>query len=133
MADTVAGREYDAALHLLDRQILDPDGAMVANVDDLELTEDDQGRFLVTAILTGPDALGPRLGGRLGHWMVAVWQRLRADEDPAAGRIDIGEVVGVDSAVHIGVRRKALDVDGFEQWTYARIIDAIPGATHDPE
>jgi hypothetical protein len=133
MADTTAGREYDAALHLLDRQILDPDGNMVANVDDLELAEDDQGRLSVTAILTGPGALGPRLRGRLGHWMVAVWRRLRADEQPLPGRIDIGEVVAVDSAVRVGVRREALAVDGFERWAHARIIDAIPGAKHDPE
>ena len=31
------GRKYDAALHLLDRQIIDPRGGFVAKVDDLEL------------------------------------------------------------------------------------------------
>ena len=27
--DVVAGRQYDAALHLLDRQLIDPDGRLV--------------------------------------------------------------------------------------------------------
>lgn len=43
-----------AALHLLDRQIVDPDDRMVAKVDDVELTDDDKGGMRVTALLTGP-------------------------------------------------------------------------------
>ena len=53
----VPGKQYDAALHLLDRQLLDPDGELVGKVDDLELSEQD-GDLVVSAILTGPAALG---------------------------------------------------------------------------
>jgi hypothetical protein len=133
MDGTVAGRRYDAALSLLDRQIIDPDGRLLANVDDLELTERDDGRLVVTALLTGPGALGPRLGGRLGHWTVAVWRRLRADSDPMLGRIDTADISRIDSAVHLSVRADDPGIDGLERWVDAHIISRIPGATHEPE
>jgi len=119
---------YDAGLHLLDRQIVDPDDAPVANVDDLELRERADGRLAVSALLTGPGALGPRTGGRLGSWMVAIWRRLRPDADPQPGRIEARLVTHTDSAVHVSVRTRDLRVDGFEQWARANVIDKIPGA-----
>ena len=59
-----AGRVVDAGLHLLDRQVIDPDARNVCKVDDLELTvPEDGGAPYVTAILCGPGVLGRRLGG----------------------------------------------------------------------
>ena len=132
MDSTVAGRRYDAALNLLDRQIIDPDGGLVANVDDVELTERD-GRLVVTAILVGPGVLGPRLGGRLGHWTVAVWRRLRAEANPKPGRIDAADISRIDSAVHLSVRPDDPGIDGLGRWVDEHIISRIPGATHEPE
>src|SRR5215212_5955993 len=119
---------YDAGLHLLDRQIVDPDGAPVANVDDIELLQGADGRLAVSALLTGPGALGPRTPGRLGSWTVAVWRRLRPDADPRPGRIDARLVTHTDSVVHISARARGLRVDGFEQWVRAQVIEKIPGA-----
>jgi hypothetical protein len=133
MAGSVAGRRLDAALNLLDRQIIDPDGRLLANVDDLELTESDDGRLLVTAILTGPGVLGPRVGGRLGQWTVAVWRRLHAEEDPKPGRIDAADISRIDSAVHLSVRPDDPGLDGLERWVDEHVISRIPGATHEPE
>src|SRR2546426_5894659 len=46
------GRPVDAGLDLLDRQLIDPDGRMAGNVDDLELAiPTEGGRPVVTAIL----------------------------------------------------------------------------------
>jgi hypothetical protein len=119
---------YDAGLHLLDRQIVDPDEAPVAKVDDLELLQRPDGRLAVSALLTGPGALGPRTGGRLGLWMVAIWRRLRPDADPPLGRIEARAVTHTDSAVHVSARARDLAVDGFEQWARAHVIEKIPGA-----
>jgi hypothetical protein len=130
---TVPGRRLDAALHLLDRQLIDPDGRMVAKVDDLELTSRPDGRLVVSAILTGPGALGPRLGGRFGHWVVAVWSRLHPSEAPVPGRLPMSEVVDIDSAVHVGPRRSALGVDRLERWAVDHLVNRIPGARDDPE
>ncbi len=52
----------DAVLHLLDRQVVDVEGLLVCKVDDVELTELDDGVLGVTALLAGPAALTPRYG-----------------------------------------------------------------------
>jgi hypothetical protein len=132
-SQAVAGRRYDAALHLLDRQIVDPDDRLVAKVDDLEVAEDADGRILLTAMLTGPGALGPRMHGRLGELMVAVWKRLHPAEDPRPGRIPMGDVVHVDSAVHVGRRRADLAVDGFERWVRGHVVERLPLAPTDDD
>jgi hypothetical protein len=124
-------RQYDAGLHLLDRQIVDRDGSPVAKVDDLELRERADGRLAVAALLVGPGALGPRIGGRLGRWTVSIWRRLRPDADPPPGRVPADLVTGTDSAVHVSAAVHELDLDGLEQWVRRYVIEPIPGAGHD--
>jgi hypothetical protein len=121
------GRQYDAALHLLDRQIIDADDLLVAKVDDLELTERADGRWAVTAILVGPGALGPRMHGRLGEWVGAVWRRLHPDRDPAPGRIPISAVIDIDSSVTVTGHREDVGVDGLEKWVRTHVVDRLPG------
>jgi hypothetical protein len=133
MSETVGGRRYDAALQFLDRQIVDPEGRLVAKVDDLELQESPDGRLVVTALLTGPGALGPRLGGRVGEWVVAVWRRLHWSPEPEPGRIAIADVVDIDGAIHVGRRRATLGVDGLERWAYDHVVSRLPGSSHDPQ
>ena len=123
----------DAALHLLDRQIVDADGRLVANVDDVELARLEDGRFAVTALLVGPGALGPRISGVLGTTMTAVWARLAHKDRTRPGRIDMAEVADIGSAITLTVRRGTVDVDGFETWMREKVIKTIPGAAHDPE
>jgi hypothetical protein len=127
-----AGPRYDATQYLLDRQVVDRDGALVAKVDDLELTLRADGRFTVTAILTGPGALAGRFDGRLATLVGAVWRRLRSDADPRPGRITMDRVSVVDSSVHVAARRADLAVDGLETWVRDHLIGRIPGARHDP-
>jgi len=132
---------YDAALRLLDRQVIDSDGAFVCNVDDLEVDVSGTGPPRITALLTGPAALGPRTGGFIGRWMVATWRRLAPDQDPRPGRIDLHLIADIDSAIHLAVPRRRLEelaegdkgIDGFEQWARSVVIGRIPGARHDPE
>src|SRR4051794_17560140 len=98
----------DAVLHLLDRQVVDVDHLMVCKVDDLELTEFDDGVLAVTGLLVGSPAVVPRYGddgfGKLLH---DYWRRLgngEADRDDPY-RIDLALVDHVDSAVHLTVGR----------------------------
>jgi sporulation protein YlmC with PRC-barrel domain len=123
----------DAQLELLDRQIVDDDGRMVAKVDDVELTDREDGRLVVTGLLTGPGVLGPRLGGALGSITTAVWSRLsgRSPDDP--GRVDMGVVSDISTVITLRVSRRTADVDGFETWMRDRIIAAIPGSGTDPQ
>src|SRR3954447_7063983 len=98
----------DAVLHLLDRQGVDVEGVSVCKVDDVELTEFDDGVLGVTALLAGPAALVPRYGddgfGRLlGHY----WHRLgvqQGDRDDPY-RIDLELVERLGSGVELNVPR----------------------------
>jgi sporulation protein YlmC with PRC-barrel domain len=127
------GRRLDAHLNLLDRQIVDVDGRMVAKVDDVEIQERPDGRFAVTALLVGPGVLGPRIGGVVGRCMTAVWSRLAHKDSTGPGRIEMAAVADIGSAITLSVRRENLGVAGFEAWMRAQVIEKIPGASHEPD
>jgi sporulation protein YlmC with PRC-barrel domain len=126
-------RTLDLHLHLMDRQVVDPDGRMVSKVDDLELELDEAGRPYVTAILVGPRVLGPRFGGRLGRWMVAAAARLAGPDRPTPPRIDFALVTEIGSAVQLARRVDELDVAPLEGWVYRHLIGRIPGSGHASE
>jgi sporulation protein YlmC with PRC-barrel domain len=127
---TTVGRTLDLHLHLLDRQVIDPDGGLVCKVDDLEFDLDETGRPFVTAILVGPRALGPRLGGRLGRWVGAIGRRLADGQSPDPPRIDFALVSDIGSAIRVVRRRDELDVLSLERWVDANVISRIPGSGH---
>jgi hypothetical protein len=123
----------DLQLRLLDRQVVDRDGQLVCKVDDLELTPGANGVPYVTAILVGPRALGPRLGGRLGRWILALASRLADSPGAAPPRIPFGAVTDVHSAVDLDRTRGELGVDPLEGWVDRHIIGRIPGSRHAGE
>jgi hypothetical protein len=120
-------------LHLLDRQVVDPDDRMVCKVDDLELTLDDAGRPHITGILAGQRVLGGRIGGRIGRWITAVAARLTPDSGAAPHRIDFGVVTDIGSSISIARRRSELDVAPLESWVDRYVISRIPGSRHESE
>ena len=123
-----AGRVLSAGLDLLDRQLVDPEGLMAGNVDDLELELRDGGPPEVVAILAGPGALARRLGGRLGAWMAAAHDRLKDPDQEGPARISFGVVAGIGSQVDLTVGRKELDTFEFERWVRDHVIAKIPGS-----
>lgn len=100
---------YDAALHLLDRQIVDVDGLAIAKVDDVELTPDGD-ELVVTGLLSGPAALIPRLGGRAGGWLLRHYGAVKVAKahptDPDV--VDIAQVARVTSQIELAVPRRGL-------------------------
>ncbi len=125
-----AGKRFSADEMLLDRQIFDADDQPLGKVDDLELTlPDGGGPPVLTAILCGPTALGPRIGGRIGQWWAAVGRRLRPSDEPYPNRIPLDQVGKVDSTrLTLTVSRDVLDADRMRDWTRDHIIGRIPGA-----
>jgi sporulation protein YlmC with PRC-barrel domain len=105
--DRLAG-SLDAVLHLLDRQVIDADDLLVCKVDDVELTQFDDGVLGVTGLLVGPAALVPRYGDDgLGRLLHDFWRSLdttRADRDDPY-RIDLALVEKLGSAVELNVGR----------------------------
>jgi hypothetical protein len=126
------GRRLYGALHLLDRQIVDVDGRMAGKVDDVELEPSEAGdSFHVVTILSGPGALGPRMGGRFGRFVAAVHRRL-ADE-PRPARLSFGVVTDVGNHVTVGLSRDDLESNRAEEWTRVHLVDHVPGADRAAE
>ena len=127
----MTARELDLNLHLLDRQVVDVNGLMVCNVDDLELTTDERGRLIVTAILVGPRALGPRIGGRLGRWIASIAGRIADTDGPP--RIDFNTVTEIGSDIRLRVPRRQLDAAPLEDWVVRYVVARIPGSRHESQ
>ena len=106
------GSPYDAALHLLDRQVIDRDGLLVCKVDDVELVEDGS-RLRATALLAGRAALLPRLGA----FLLRYWERLGPEEADRRQpyRIPLRAVAEVTSAVQLRVAREDLLVRAVDE------------------
>lgn len=115
---------------LLDRQIVDFSGALIGKVDDIELTVDEQGVPHVAALLVGPQALGRRMGGRLGRLISGLAGRLHPAENPDPLRIGWDLVANdprTDCLVKLSVRRELLTEPALEQWLRVHFINRIPG------
>ena len=124
-----AGRVLDAGLELLDRQMIDVDGRMAGNVDDLELTLPPEGGApFVTAVVGGPGARARRIGGRIGNTIAKVHERLQESGIEGPARISFGTVTSVGSDVRLAVSRHDLEIYRFERWTRDTIIAKIPGS-----
>jgi len=129
MEDRPGGGAFlDAGLQLLDRQIVDVDGRMAGKVDDLVLEFSDEPNTPpnVVAILVGPGALAPRIGGRLGASIAAVYGRLA--EEPHPNEISFGVVKRIDNHVEVVLPRDELGIMGPEDWVWTKVISKIPGA-----
>jgi sporulation protein YlmC with PRC-barrel domain len=113
---------------LLDRQIVDLAGEPIGKVDDVELTVVD-GVPHVAALLSGPQALGRRMGGRLGTWISGVAGRVHPHENPDPLRIPWDLVASHDSAVKLTVRRELLAEPLLEQWLRDHVVGRIPGSS----
>jgi len=124
---------FDLRLRLLDRQVVDGDGGLVCKVDDVEFEQGPDGSWHVAALLSGPQALGPRLPGRLGQWVMAVGRRLSLHPDVAPRRIPFERVTDIGSAVTVDRARDDLDVAVLEDWVCEHVINPIPGSRHESE
>ena len=123
--------EFTANDLLLDRELIDSRGMPAGRVDDLELTVPGPGEPpVLTALLCGATAFGPRLGGRLCTWWQAIGRRLRPAGGSYPNRIDAGLIDHVDRLeITLLTRRENLDSFCFRQWTEEKIIGRIPGNT----
>ena len=134
-----AARIRDLALEVLDRQLLDRDGMMAGNVDDVEIElpegwpDSASGDLpVVTALLSGPGVLADRFGGTVGHGWAALHRRLHPG-DAESIAIPLSEVRDFGSDIKLGIAREDVASHRFEHWFRANIVEKIPGAFHAPE
>jgi hypothetical protein len=120
-------RRLLAGLHLLDRQLVDREDRFAGKVDDVELSDPEDGSPPhVVAILSGPGTLGRRLGGRLGRLAEKVSLRLTGDP-PGTGRIKIEAVADFGSHLTLSCRHDELDNHQVEHWVAHTVIAKLPG------
>ncbi|HET7929253.1 MAG TPA: hypothetical protein VFM40_06835 [Actinomycetota bacterium] len=126
--DPMGGTIMDAGLQLLDRQVIDVEGRMAGKVDDLDLEYSDEPGAppRVAAILLGPGALAPRIAGRLGEWISAVYGRVA--EEPHPNAVSFGVVKRIDNHVELALPRDDLGIMGLEDWVRTHVISKIPGS-----
>ena len=128
-----AARRLWAGLTMLDKQLLDRNGVLCGNVDDLELEESEDGTLLVVGIRSGAGALSKRLGSPvLGHWLEQVHRGVdpeRADHT----LIPLSRVDEIGSHVKLSLEHQQTATWHTERWVADHVIGHIPGAGHAPE
>jgi sporulation protein YlmC with PRC-barrel domain len=133
MSRTRPEEPFDLALRLLDHQVVDPDGGLVCKVDDIEFEQGRDGSWHVSALLSGPQALGPRLPGRLGRWVVAVGRRLSVEDRAEPRGVPFERVTDIGSSIVVDRPRDRLGVAPLEDGVREHVIDPIPGSRHESE
>ena len=114
---------------IYDRLIVDRNGEHAGMIDDIELSDAVDGDAPVwTAILCGPTALGPRLGGRLGVWWASIASRLRQTGDREPARISVDQIAELDHRqVRLTICRDDIGNGALREWILDKVITHIPG------
>lgn len=129
-------RDLSLRHDLLDRQIVDADEVPIGRVVDVEIASGiSREAPSVSALLTGSQALGQRLGGNLGRWMEGSSQRLRPrDDGPGPTRLGVEEIAEIGLAVRL---RKPLaqlrELAPLEHWLDEHLIGRLPRARHESD
>ncbi len=125
-------RRLDAALELLDRQLVDADGRLAGKVDDLELTDPGEGleQPRLTAILTGPAALAGRLHTPVGRRLTRIGARRLAFGHDQPSRMPLDQVQAVDSAVRLRIAADQLDTGAGERLSELLGAEVVDGHGH---
>lgn len=124
-------RGFSLRHDLLDQQIVDCERVPLGRVTDVELgPADPRGSCPITSVLTGSEALGQRLGGRLGRWIEHSSGRARARSDAAGPtRLDPAAIDELEPEVKLHAHLRDLeDIAGLERWLAKNFIARIPGA-----
>jgi sporulation protein YlmC with PRC-barrel domain len=124
----------DAALHLLDRQMVDSDGRLAGKVDDIEFTDPEPGESpILVAFLTGPGALANRFGGKLGRFLEGLHRHVHPAGPPGPWRVPMSAVRDIGDHVQLAVPGERLGLDITDAWFRDHLIAHIPGARHEVE
>jgi hypothetical protein len=122
------GRELWAALHLLDRQVVDRHQVPTAKVDDLDFDTEAGPLPVLTDILCGQAALARRFSPRAARVFEVLRRVIEAVEEPGPSRISWANVKDVGSCVALSVDRHELAITAGEEWFADHAINRLPGA-----
>ena len=122
-----------ASLHLLDKQLVDRNGVLCGNIDDLELDETDDGALMVIGLRSGAGALARRLGATvLGGWLEQIHRGVDPEHEDHTF-IPLARVDFIGPHVKLSLDQSEVATWHGERWVAEHVIDHIPGAEHAPE
>jgi hypothetical protein len=126
----LSGRSLWAALHLLDRQVLDRDALPVAKVDDLDFapSAEPDGLPILTDILCGQAAHAQRFHPRVARALELLRRVIEPVPEPGPARIPWVHVGDVDTAVHLSADRHEFAVTVFDTWLAREVLSRVPGS-----
>jgi sporulation protein YlmC with PRC-barrel domain len=118
-------------LDLLDRQIIDNEQQPVGKVDDLQFESDDAGPPRLSAMLSGAQALGERMGGMLGRAMAGTARRMLVESRVGSRAVPWSDVVELGYAIELRAGITKLDLEpALEVWLRDNVIGPMPGSGH---
>lgn len=116
-------------LDLLDRQIIDDDQQPVGKVDDVRFDSDGDAPPRLSALLSGAQALGERMGGLLGRAMAGTARRMLAEPRDGARAVPWADVTELGYVIGLRAGVDKLDLEpALELWLRRNIVGPIPGS-----
>jgi sporulation protein YlmC with PRC-barrel domain len=118
-------------LDLLDRQIIDNAQQPVGKVDDLQFETDDAGPPRLSALLSGAQALGERMGGMLGRAMAGTARRMLEESRVGSRAVPWSDVAELGYVIELRAGMAKLDLEpALELWLRDNVIGPMPGSGH---
>lgn len=119
---------FSLRVGLLDKQMIDCDQLPVGRVDDVEIDFGEGPEPRISAILTGSQALGDRIGGVIGRWMAASSRRFRRKPSDGPTTISPAYIIELEPLVELGASFDELEgVAPLERWLSDNFIRKLPG------
>lgn len=107
---------------IIDSQLETADGVAIGRVADIELAVQEDGTLLLTALLTGPQALAGRVSPHLQKCLRLLLR------DRLESRIPLSEVVTIGPTLRLRQNADAYTVGQSERWIARHILRWIPGS-----
>lgn len=118
-------------LDLLDRQIIDADQQPVGKVDDVHFATDSAEPPLLSALLSGAQALGERMGGLIGGAMAGTARRMLTEPRDGARTVPWSDVAELGYVLGLRAGISELNLEPvLEVWMRDNIIGPLPGSGH---
>jgi hypothetical protein len=118
-------------LDLLDRQIVDDEQQSVGKVDDVDFAADGLGPPRLSALLSGAQALGERIGGLLGQAMAGTARRMLTDPRDGARAVPWSDVAEFGYVIELRAGITELHLEpALEVWLRDNVIAPLPGSGH---
>jgi hypothetical protein len=118
-------------LDLLDHQIIDDELRPVGKVDDVDFVADGPGPPRLSALLSGAQALGERIGGLVGRTMAGAARRMLTEPRDGARAVAWSDVADFGYVIKLRAGIAELNLEpALKVWLRDNVIGPLPGSGH---